>query len=341
MKQWANLDFLRSAAVLLVVYQHTLLYNHHLSWVGWSGLLGVCFFFVHTSLVLMWSLERDPHVGRFYIRRIFRIYPLWLVIFGLYIAFHIPASPEFAPAFGFHMPHGKEWLPELLLMTNIRIVPLVVGASWTLPLEVQMYLLLPFLFYFIRGAQKLWPLLLLDSFIILWDLAMYPMESSILPMVIPYFLGGVIAYRLSKTVRPTLPSWLFPLFIAALVIVGFQRSNYRISWLTCLILGLALPHFHQMTWKPLLRVSHEIAKYSYGIYLCHFIAIAVGSYYLANASIALRILGYTSTIILLPIAFYHLIENPLIRLGSKIARKIEPGAAPAINEQALQLEPAP
>ena len=33
-------------------------------------------FFVHTALVLMWSLDRRPHILDFYIRRIFRIYPL-------------------------------------------------------------------------------------------------------------------------------------------------------------------------------------------------------------------------------------------------------------------------
>ena len=58
MKQWANLDFLRSVAVLLVVYAHTLLYCGRLDLIGWAGLIGVCLFFVHTSLVLMWSLER-------------------------------------------------------------------------------------------------------------------------------------------------------------------------------------------------------------------------------------------------------------------------------------------
>jgi len=341
MKQWANLDFLRSFAVLLVVWQHSMLYSHRYALVGWSGLTGVCFFFVHTSLVLMWSLERDHHVGRFYIRRIFRIYPLWLVVLALYIAFKIPASPAFAPYFGFHMPAHKEWLPNILLLFNIEVVSPVVGASWTLPVEVQMYLLLPFLYFFVRGARKLWPLLLLDAFIVVWDIAMYPAECSILPMCIPYFLGGVMAYQLSKTVRPKVPAWVFPIFLGILAAVGFRYSNYRYSWLLCLILGLSLPHFRQMSWQPVLRASHLIAKYSYGIYLCHFIAITAGLYYLRGHGLPVRLAAFTATIVVLPVLFYHLIEEPMIRLGSNIAKRIEPGPAAPLNEQALSLEPAP
>lgn len=67
---------MRSVAVLCVVIAHGLTYLGLPAIAGWSGITGVCFFFVHTSLVLMFSLERDPEVGSFYLRRMFRIYPL-------------------------------------------------------------------------------------------------------------------------------------------------------------------------------------------------------------------------------------------------------------------------
>ena len=80
-----NLDVLRAIAVLFVFVGH--LFDF---WFGGAAVLGdwlhgmtrmgVILFFVHTSLVLMRSLERlapgNPHFMReFYIRRIFRIYP--------------------------------------------------------------------------------------------------------------------------------------------------------------------------------------------------------------------------------------------------------------------------
>ena len=118
-----NLDILRSLAVLLVLVSHTLLYSGHFGWCGWMGLTGVSIFFVHTSLVLMWSLERDPHTGRFYIRRAFRIYPLWLVILTLTLLAKLPISPVHAPQFSYYAAPLREIVSNYFLAFN------VVGAT--------------------------------------------------------------------------------------------------------------------------------------------------------------------------------------------------------------------
>jgi peptidoglycan/LPS O-acetylase OafA/YrhL len=75
----SNLDFLRSVAVLLVLADH-LTRHYHLDRFSSLGLFGVLLFFVHTSLVLMYSMQRSHLTGiglfkDFYIRRFFRIYP--------------------------------------------------------------------------------------------------------------------------------------------------------------------------------------------------------------------------------------------------------------------------
>ncbi len=86
----ANLDVLRSTAVLLVLVSHVIMATGHLDdplLKAWGlrqvAQLGVLLFFIHTSLVLMMSLRRleaAPNmVARFYIRRVFRIYPLAIV----------------------------------------------------------------------------------------------------------------------------------------------------------------------------------------------------------------------------------------------------------------------
>jgi peptidoglycan/LPS O-acetylase OafA/YrhL len=77
-----NLDLVRSMAVISVVVEHTLLSLGILKIgpfpIKYLGVMGVMVFFVLTTLVLMWSLERKPHTLDFYIRRVFRIYPLAL-----------------------------------------------------------------------------------------------------------------------------------------------------------------------------------------------------------------------------------------------------------------------
>ena len=81
----ANLDLLRAFAVLLVVGFHLVkFFNWRVATMRVTdfGLLGVMFFFVHTTLVLMFSLERQSAGAGtslflpFMVRRCFRIY-LW------------------------------------------------------------------------------------------------------------------------------------------------------------------------------------------------------------------------------------------------------------------------
>ncbi|MGI4831526.1 MAG: acyltransferase family protein [Janthinobacterium lividum] len=256
---------LRAFAVLLVMVSHLLMYTGHSLYSGWMGLTGVCLFFVHTCLVLMWSLERDPHSGRFYIRRAFRLFPLWLVVlFGVLIT-HLPISPPAAPAFLFHRPSLGELLANITLTFNLKYGARIVGASWSLPIEAQMYLLLPLLYFFVKNTRALWVLLVIDALAIVsvWVVTKPDADAS-LAICIPYFLPGVMAFALSKKVAPRLPAWSFPVFLLLLAAVHRRYGTLFVSSLFCLVIGLALPFFQQLTWKPLVRTAHEISRYPLG-----------------------------------------------------------------------------
>jgi peptidoglycan/LPS O-acetylase OafA/YrhL len=356
MNDLANLDILRSIAVLLVVAAHLMMYTRisgFYQWTSWMGLAGVSLFFVHTCLVLMWSLERDPHTGRFYIRRLFRLFPLWLVVLGLVVTLHVPVSPTAAPQFGYIKVGIPELLANATMTFNLRYGARIVGASWSLPIEAQMYLLLPLLFFFIRSTRALWVLLVIDGLAIASVWTVYGIHSApnaTLAICIPYFLPGVMAYTLTKKVRAILPAWSFVVFLLGIVVVGFlpgmvaadQRDGtlFR-SCFFCLAVGLALPFFRQVSWRPAVRTSHLVARYSYGIYLCHIPSICVGLHYLRGHSFALRLASIPIVLTITSVALYHGIEAPMIRLGSRLAKKIEPGPSPKVNEITLSLEPAP
>lgn len=164
MKEMPNLDLLRSIAVSLVVVEHTLIAMHY-HWIGswniaWLGVVGVFIFFVHTSLVLMWSLDRHPHVMGFYVRRIFRIYPLAIVILLTSVIFRIPSLKDAGGHTFFAMPHLRALVENLLLIQDIHGGQSIWGVMWSLPFEVQMYFLLPFLFFFVRKnffCGQSWP----------------------------------------------------------------------------------------------------------------------------------------------------------------------------------------
>jgi len=160
-----NLDILRSVAVLAVLVAHVLQvtagckYGEHLAYgieTYSLGTVGVLIFFVQTSLVLMQSLERARTIRRgwalirwFYIRRAFRIYPLSVGMILLSIALSIPPNAVGVP----YRWQGARWLlANLLLVQNIPGIPEVASPMWSLPYEVQMYLVLPVLFLLLTAA---------------------------------------------------------------------------------------------------------------------------------------------------------------------------------------------
>ena len=286
MRDLPNLDLMRSLAVLMVVASHLLLYTGHLNTAHYSfwflGLLGVFLFFIHTTLVLMWSLDRDPHVLRFYIRRVFRIYPLWLVVLALTLLLKLPTSPVYAPSFKFYHASWLELMENVTLTFNLNKGTKLIGASWSLPVEVQMYIVLPFLYFFMKVNRVLWPLLLLEALLLATSGHTEPPLSQTLLFCAGIFLPGAMAYIQYETVKPRLPAWAFPVWICFLVLTVntwavHWKSSFRSGWLFALLVGLTLPLFRQIRWQPLTNAAHLVARYSYGVYLTHFAAHCRGS----------------------------------------------------------------
>lgn len=160
-----NLDVMRSLAVVLVLIDHAALFVGVRMWHGWDlrwiGVFGVYLFFVHTCLVLMWSLERRPHTLDFYVRRAFRIYPLSMLVVAFITITHF--EHMYAPA---TLTKGLV-LSNFLLIQNLWPHKNIMGPLWSLPLEVEMYLLLPALFVFARRERAIWPFLLFWSLLAL------------------------------------------------------------------------------------------------------------------------------------------------------------------------------
>jgi peptidoglycan/LPS O-acetylase OafA/YrhL len=331
----ANLDFLRSVAVLLVLVDHLMRHFHIDHWgrvdVNNFGLFGVLLFFVHTSLVLMQSLERSGLGGRelvrnFYIRRFFRIYPLSiltvLVAFGL--GLHATGRGLALAV----RPGAKELFSNLLLIQNLTGAPSIVGPLWSLPLEVQMYLVLPFPFLWRRRSVM--------GLLVMWVacgvLGHFPQTVPALAwfsllIYVPNFLPGVIAYTLPE--RRTLPAWAWPAFLALLAASYLLLPSRRVGALLCLLLGAAIPRFKELAWRPLKVLSNRIATYSYGIYLGHSFCIW---YALTRHDSWLL---FWAMWLVIPVVVYHALERPAIRLGGQLAERMgKPRVIPAVAEVA-------
>ena len=270
-----NLDVLRSIAVLLVFCDHYFVWQLNDWRTGtalWRfGQLGVLIFFVHTCLVLMWSLERSDHQGLhvvlpFYVRRVMRIYPL--SVFCVIAAYIFDARWDQVSLW------QNLTLTQYFYFRGSPKFPPNLGTLWTLPLEVEMYVLLPFLFLIFRKRPILFlGLLWIVTIPLAWFQLQFGEAFAILRYV-PCFLGGVIAWRLMREQNcQRFSGKLWPLAIAVTSLLWMFSNGKDMPFCIAafgLTLGLAIPLFHEIRSARVAMAAKIIARYSYGIYLSHF-----------------------------------------------------------------------
>jgi peptidoglycan/LPS O-acetylase OafA/YrhL len=307
-----NLDLLRACAVLFVLADHTLfrlgVRKIWMTDMEWLGALGVFFFFVHTCCVLMSSLERhkgDGLVWRFFVRRAFRIYPLSIV------AVLLAMIPPHAPAL-----RTVDWLANLGLVQNLTLSPNAFGTLWSLPVEIQMYLFLPFIFLCMRRSKRFWPLLALWAIsipIAVWE--PYHVARAEVLAFVPAFLPGVMAYWLFRQHLQRLPAWGVPILIALITVGYLAHPGWTFpAFAACLVLGLTMPLFRQISSSAINIVTFQLAKYSYGIYLSHSLLELWMTLTWRTLPLYLLLVAAAS------IACYHVVEQPMIRLGQHLTR---------------------
>lgn len=160
-----GLHGLRFIAAMLVLVSHVELMksyhgfaSHHDHPVVYElGRIAVTFFFVLSGFLITYLLlvEREATgriaIGKFYTRRVLRIWPLYFLVIGLAFfvlprvsLFDIPqSSASFAANFGITFPLYLFFLPQLAL----SLVPPVPYAEplWSIGVEEQFYLVWPLL----------------------------------------------------------------------------------------------------------------------------------------------------------------------------------------------------
>jgi peptidoglycan/LPS O-acetylase OafA/YrhL len=329
-----NLDFLRTIAVLLVFFGHLSFFRQILSLgplnLTFMGALGVMFFFVHTALVLMLSLERQQKdqgdnklFMSFMIRRCFRIYPLSITAVLLILIFHLPLATESYWHFQGMKPDGGDVFSNLFLVQNFSNRISILGPMWSLPYEMDMYVFLPWLYLLLRPNRSIRRIALVWAVIVAINLLF--MRNTINPAFlryVPCFLAGVLAYQLLRgNYTRRLPAFLWPLWVVALAASFLVWGDSpRTQWVICLLLGVAVPFFSRISTSWLVAPSHFIAKYSYGIYLTHFFCIWFAFERLGKLPALVKTTVFVALAAGLPVLFYHLLEEPMIRVGKRVAK---------------------
>jgi peptidoglycan/LPS O-acetylase OafA/YrhL len=361
---------LRGYAALYVFLFH-LVYYPGLPLPVWTGNFiraggtGVTLFFIISAFTLSLSMRgqqgRPGATRRFYIRRFFRIAPLfycWLIttwVIGL-----IQADWTYS------------WQDVLLnVFFGFNFVPGmdegIVWISWTLGLEMAFYVFFPFIFRVFNSLTKAIGFLALT---VLLDLAFKHLTLTVLRIpgdfyvhslihFLPAFALGIIAFFLyQKYIEgKTLPRrtgyalmtagalaylvWCSQVYLP-LLSEGAQEQlrvalkvahihYYGVLWqalaYTALVLGLAIAPA-----KALVnRVSEFFGEISYSLYLNHprvllAFAFVYQALYLQPWPVTLQY-GLSIVVALVPLTLlsyltHRLIEAPGVRLGHRLAKKM-------------------
>ena len=144
----AWLDVLRGLAALAVVFNHfgyfvpSVLKNPVYQWIN-PGDYGVFVFFLISGYIVPASLERKGSVRTFWISRLFRLYPLYLLAVAIAVtlyALHVGGLR------GEGSDPATSVLSQMLMMSNVLGGENVPNVVWSLSYEMIFYLLLTALF---------------------------------------------------------------------------------------------------------------------------------------------------------------------------------------------------
>lgn len=346
-----ELDGLRFLAFILVFAHHNpfFLTVPSLVFLKAYGWLGVDLFFVLSAFLftrlLVEEYKKTEKISfrKFYIRRIFRIYPVYILfvlvsVLFLYVTNHTFSDIEFIRIAG------------LVTFTD-NIMTAIYGYHslstfshlWTISFEEQFYLFVPltiwllvkmtkkrriislFVFMFVFGVLRQLLVESMEEFAAVWLLPITRFES---------ILGGVI---LGFGGYNFLLKYFSPLFAVLLGILSFfvftllppLEENYSYVAVYFLLIGLStsLVLFGVSQSNILKKIFSTkilvyLGKRSYGLYLYHLFGIEFSAYLLrgtsfgANNGFIFFLLSLVITIFA-SILSYNLIEKPFLKLKKK------------------------
>ena len=188
-----------------------------------------------------------------------------------------------------------------------------------------MYVILPFVYFFIRRVRSFFGLisiLVLASCVGLLAVWLNWVEVF---KYIPCFIPGCMAYWIvSKDESAGKISFEFLLLIILLLFFVYQglgRWSQTVGgYPVCLVLGMVLPYARRARFLYIYRVGGIVAKYSYGIYLIHAPVLAF-VFSIASMSVTYKLLFFFIVVSALSVLSYRYIEQPFIALGQRMTSR--------------------
>lgn len=303
-----------------------------------EGFIGVTFFFVLSGFILTHSYQERMASGKinlrdFYIARIARVYPVHLFTFLIAIVF-----------FSFNYYSIKQFLFNLLLIhahiPEQKFYFTVNAVSWSLSVEIFLYLLFPLL---IKLSNK--KIILISIVLIIVKLIFSHLLSGklnhamiyISPLFrIPDFTIGIIAYRYRSVISNHLKvvsllifqllsvlSFVVLCYYSERINITYRYDIYYIIPMALVILSLSISgtFLYQILSNRLLVFLGEC---SFSFYMIHQLVIMVfieNKEKLELNDVQLLFVIFTSAMVLSMLT-YKFIEIPSKRILTRILKSI-------------------
>ena len=236
-----------------------------MEWWGW----GDCFFII-SGYIITHVLTKET-AGLFLFKRIFRIYPLYIVAM---------LSQLLVDKFIFHQPIPalKIVLAQLLLVGDFFHAPYTLsGVEWTLRIEIMFYVFMALLKWagFLNVYRKVLPLVLVGATFLLRIIGPFPSFEGVFvayfTIYAPILFIGVYFFLLEK--KEIVPiKFLF--FIANLLNQYFELiGQYWSTWLGSHFLIISLSIF-AVAWINRTHMSSNalirfLSDLTFSVYLFH------------------------------------------------------------------------
>jgi peptidoglycan/LPS O-acetylase OafA/YrhL len=324
-----NLNLIRLIAAFLVLYGHSFVFLGlpeplFLSW-DHLGPLGVYIFFTISGYLITESWERDPHLGRFFTRRVLRIFPglavcivLTAFVLGPMLT-TLPLNDYFKSSYTWAylyniVLYAIYYLPGIFETNRIPIS--VNGSLWTLSVEFFMYIVVAMI-GFMRGNRWFYLVLAISSALTTYFWALktqqmhifYTIDLRYIFICGTYFWVGAVFYKFDIKQHLTLSITMLAVIILFCLEAWVSILSVA-AWILLPIVTLAFG----FAYSPLLNKVVATGDYSYGIYIYAFPIQQTVVYFYTTISIGLYLLVCSILTLICAILSWHLVERRALSL---------------------------
>ncbi len=354
-KKYDYIDALRGLAILLVLLVHTGIQGGDLHFLPDklakffnNGQMGVQLFFMVSAYTLMLSYDSRKNdtgfIKRFFVRRFFRIAPLYYLALITYICLFYVSFQSGNTIKTIHQ------LPVAALISNIFFVHgfspgwinSYVPGGWSIAVEMLFYLILPLIWKYIKNINQSFIFLVASVF--LSSLLNYLLRGSELehagflyfyfPAQLPVFALGIFAYFTVKEGFAALNNTSLILFALTVLVYTYINPLQHViySLLFFVLIILLQKRSYNLIVNP---ATVFIGKISYSIYLTHFAVMhfmrqlnimeffTVTDLNSALANLGVRYLVILSFSCIISFITYKLIELPFQSIGKKLINRFK------------------